>query len=481
MNKTLVRSLLLALAGICTTSLHAEVAWTTGSCASAEWTALSNNLLAGQTGTINGSISGYSTNDPDLLTDGVGSPIGTANEVKEYIVGFPNNASITWMFATPKTLDQIRVSCGYLVAGQNFSCLTVSSVEVQPFGSSDWTTVNAEAGQMADNGQNEIQSLVLADGSGSPLAETVGGLRVTFGVPSAGFANYCVEIEAVGFAEATGPVIGSFDIAPAKTKATISGSLADVGTDATACDVYLALNGGASTKIAEGVTSQFGYTLKNLAAATTYAYELSISNNAPTAKGTVRSGSFTTLAADAPTSSWTQGEYAPGAWTALEHNILRGLTATEHYKQSPYASQDMDKLTDGSVPNPAAGGETVGFQPNGTVAWAFEEPMAIRNIRISSLWETTAYNGISVDAIHVKYKGETEWEALDVPTVEWTGGTVLGQTETLSDAESGYLARNVVGLKITFGAQKAAVANYYAEIEAVGRVEPKKGLVLTIR
>ena len=64
---------------------------------------------------------------------------------------------------------------------------------------------------------------------------------------------------------------------------------------------------------------------------------------------------------------------------------------------------------------------------------------------------------------------------LDVPTVAWTGGTKLGQTETLADAETGYLARNVVELKITFGAQKAAVANYYAEIEAVGHAEGKTG------
>ena len=56
-----------------------------------------------------------------------------------------------------------------------------------------------------------------------------------------------------------------------------------------------------------------------------------------------------------------------------------------------------------------------------------------------------------------------------MPTVKWTGGSELLQMETLSDAETGYLAADAVGLKIVFGAQKAAVANYYAEIEAVER------------
>ena len=464
MSKTILCRLLLALVGACALDLRAETAWTTGSCAPSGWTALSGNLVAGLHGTISGAIAtGYSTNDPDLLTDG-SVPTGNGNGFR---VGFQNNASIAWTFAAPKTLDQVRVSSGYLDS-VGFSGFTVSSVEVQAFGASAWTALNAAAGQMADTRQGEILSLVLADGSGAPLAEGVGALRVTFGTPPTGFANYCVEIEAVGSAEATGPVVGSLDVAPAKTKATVSGSIVDVGTDATACDIYLSLDSAEAVKIAEGVTGAFEYRIPGLTAGTTYAYELCVSNNAPTAGITVRNGTFTTLAADAPTASWTQGEYAPANWTALAHDILAGLDATEKSGVSGYASQDMTKLTDGSVPSPAAGAETVGFQNNGTIAWAFEEPMTIETLRLSSLWESTAYNGISVNAIQVKYPDSANWEALAVPTVQWTGGTQLGQTETLSDAETGYLARKAVGLKITFGAQKAALANYYAEIEAVG-------------
>ena len=482
MSKTIVTSVLSALAVAFTMNLRAEPAWATGSCAPDDWTALANNLLAGQIGTISGSIAtGYSTNDPSLLTDREVQQIGSANDVHAKEVGFQNGASAVWVFAAPKTLEQVRISCGYPVVGQNYSGLRVSSVAIQTFGASTWTTLNATTGEYSDNGQNAIQWLVLADENGGPLAEAVGALKVSFGSPMSGLASYCGEIEAVGYAATTGPVLGSFDVVPAKTKAKIAGSIADVGTDATACDVYLSLGGAPSVKIAEDVTGSFEYQIQGLTAGTTYAYELSVSNNAPTAKGTVRSGTFATLAADAPTASWTQGEYAPADWRALGNNILSNLVATEASGISGYASQDMSKLTDGTVPNPAAGAETVGFRPDATIAWAFEAPMAIKNIRLSSLWESTAYNGISVNAIQVKYPDSTNWEALDVPTVQWTGGTMLGQTETLSDAEAGYLARNVVGLKIVFGAQKAAVANYYAEIEAVGRVEPKKGLVLVVR
>ena len=445
-----------------------------------DWRALECNVLSNVRGTMGSgqSPNGYGTNDLIVLSDGyVPSVAG-----KDWIVGISPNHEIDWNLAVPVTIEQLRISSSYL-EDPHFSGVNIASVKVKCVGSDEWVEVpGSSSGKIVGDGTTKnIICAILSDIEYGYIAQNVTALKVVFGAAVYVNANYYVEIEAVGYAEATGPVVGTFNITPAKTKATISGSLADVGTDATSCDVYLSIDGGAATKIAEGVTGSFDYTLKGLTAGTTYAYELSMSNNAPTVRGTVRSGSFTTLAADAQTASWSQGEYAPSEWTALENNILNGLSATEKSGWSTYASQDMAKLTDGSVPNPAAGSETVGFTPNGTIAWAFEGPMALKSIRISSLWETTAYNGISVNAIQVKYPDSTDWVTLDVPTVQWAGGTKIGQTETLSDAETGYLARNVVGLKITFGAQKAAVANYYAEIEAVGRLEPKPGFVVFVR
>ena len=177
--------------------------WIASSCAPANWTALANNLLAGKSGTISGATAGdsYASRDPALLTD---SSVPTAGGTA-WIVGFQNNASISWTFETPKTLERVRISCGYL-ADKSYSGFTVSSVEVQTSGSTEWTTVNTAAGQMAATSQAEILCLVLADGSGAPLAENVGALRVTFGTPPAGFANYCAEIEAVGTASGTEPL-----------------------------------------------------------------------------------------------------------------------------------------------------------------------------------------------------------------------------------------------------------------------------------
>ena len=42
--------------------------------------------------------------------------------------------------------------------------------------------------------------------------------------------------------------------------------------------------------------------------------------------------------------------------------------------------------------------------------------MTIEKLRLSSLWESTAYNGISVNAIQVKYPDSANWDVGRVPT-----------------------------------------------------------------
>lgn len=483
MNGTTARRLLLALAGVFALDLRAEPAWTTGSCAPSDWTALSGNLVAGLAGTISGAIAtGYSTNDPDLLTDGeVPTQAG-----KDWIVGFQNNSSVSWTFPAPRTLERVRVSCGYL-AGSLYSGFTVSSVEVQAFGTTEWTAVSAAPGQTPNNGKADILSLVLADGNGAPLAGTIGALRVTFGAPPVGFANYCVEIEAAGFAEATGPVLGSLDVAPAKTKATVSGVIADVGTDATACDVYLALDSGAATKIATGVTGAFSYALKGLTAGTEYAYVLSVSNNAPTAKGTVRNGTFTMLAADARTASWTQKDVAPGDWTALSGNILsgnHGSLKSGAIAGTNYATDDSGVLTDGTAPTTGGAAYIYGFQNNAVMEWTLDNAMTLERLRISACYLAgNAYTRLAVGSVSVKLAGSDAWTALDAPAFSDIAGKSSNVVlcATLSDCETGVLSENVVGLRIAFG-NVGALASYCAEIEAAGRAAlPKGTAVISVR
>ena len=481
MNKTVLRSLLFAIAGSFAMNLRAAPAWTTTDVEPASWEALPGNLIDHLTGTKSGTIStGYGTGDMSVLTDGV-VPTVDGNESR---VAFQNTGAVEWSFTTPKTLEQVRVSGCYL-GGSSFTRISIGAVYVKLSGSDTWTAL--EGSSFLDNSgrsQNIVVCASLADSGAGYLAQGVAGLKVAFGadVP---LASYIVEIEAVGSAEATGPVLGPVDVAPAKTKATVSGAIVDVGTDATACDVYLALDGGAATKIATGVTGAFSYALKGLTAGTEYAYELSVSNNAATAKGTVRSGTFTMLAADAQTASWAQKDVAPGDWTALSGNILsgnHGSLKSGAIAGTNYATDDSGVLTDGTVPTTGGAAYIYGFQNNAVMEWTLDNAMTLERLRISACYLAgSAYTRLAVGSVSVKLAGSDAWTALDAPAISDIAGKSSNVVlcATLSDCETGVLSENVVGLRIVFG-NVNALGSYCAEIEAVGHAEGKKKMVIFV-
>ena len=477
MSKTIARSMLFALVGVFALSLHAEIAWTTSSCAPNEWQAFDDNVLLNVSGTTTSDgVPGYASGDVAVLTDG---SVPTNSPDKAGIFGFRNSENVSWTFAVPKTIDQIRISTCYF-GGAAYDGVHIDKVEVMFFGEASWEEIAGDCEYKGESAAGKINYVVLENGD-EPVAQNIVGLKITFGTCETGFANYYAEIEAVGSAGALGPAIGAFAIMPAKTRATISGSLAYVGTDATACDVYLSLDSGAATKIAEGVTGSFEYRLQGLTAGTTYAYELSVSNNAPTARGTVRSGSFTTLAANASTAVWTTGEGVPGDFSPLADNILSNMVGITSGTLSGYGGS-VDLLTNGEVSGDTK--QTCGFYENATVSWSFDTANALKSIRFTTCYTAGSgwYDDIKISKIEVKTSDSDSWTDLGVEPLNYAGSGTAGTAlfATLWDVESGWLVRNATALRITFG-KPNNVAQYYAEIEAVGRMEPKPGFVLVVR
>lgn len=482
MSKTIMSSLLLALAGVFALNLRAAPAWTTGSCAPADWAALSGNVLLNVAGaTTADGVPGYASGNVAVLTNG---DVPRSTPDKEGIFGFRNNENVSWTFATPKTLEQIRICTCYL-GGAAYDGVHVAKVEVMFFGESTWTEIAGDCEYKGESAAGKINSIVLDNGD-DPVAQNIVGLKITFGACETGYANYYCEIEAVGSAGATGPFISSFDVTPAKTKAKVSCAIADVGTDATACDVYLALDGGAATKIAEGVTGSFEYQIQGLTVETTYAYELSVSNNAATAKGTVQSGTFTTLSASDSTMIWTTGACMPGDWQPLSDNVLAGVKGKMDSSHQPngYGTNDLLVLADGAVPSQAGKDWIVGIQPNAEIDWLLDAPVTLEQLRISSCYLADPhYSGVNIASVKVKCVGFDEW--VEVP--DSSSGKIVGDgtsatiiCATLFDVENGYIAQNVTAVKIVFGAAVYVNANYYAEIEAVGHSESKKGVIIYV-
>ena len=478
MSKTIMSSMLLALAGIFALNLRAAPAWTTEDVAPGDWTSLAGNLLAGLTGTKTGTIStGYGTTDMGVLTDGV-APTVNGNESR---VAFQNTGAVEWSFTTPKTLEQVRVSGCYL-GGSTYTRISISAVYVKLSGSDTWTELDGSS--FLDNSgrsQNVVICASLADPATGYLAQGVAGLKVAFGA-NVPLASYIVEIEAVGSTEATGPVLGFFAVAPAKTKATVSGTIADVGTDATACDVYLALDGGAATKIAEDVTDSFEYLVQGLTAGTTYAYELSVSNNAPTSRGTVQSGDFTTLASDASTAFWTTSEGVPGDFSPLADNLIANKTGTVSGGSVSGYGGGVELLTNGEVSGVTK--QTCGLGENRAMEWSFDGPKTLERIRFTTcdIPDGRQYDDIKISKVEVKTAGSDSWADLGVVPLDYAGGNAQGGAlfATLADAETGFLGQNVTAIRITFG-KPNNVAQYYAEIEAVGyAADQKNGVIIYV-
>lgn len=483
MSKTIVTSLLPALAVAFTLNLHAEPAWTTASCAPADWQPLDGNILLNERGTsASVGATGYDSSDLAVLTNG--SVPTSTSENKGGIFGFRNGENISWTFAAPKTLEQIRICTCYL-SSTAYDGVHIAKVEAMFVGESSWTQIAGESQYNGESVAGKINYTVLTNGE-DPVVQNIIGLRITFGTCETGFANYYTEIEAVGVAGATGPVIGSFAIAPAKTKATVSGAIADVGTDATACDVYLSLDGGAATKIAEDVTDSFEYLVQGLTAGTTYAYELSVSNNAPTSRGTVQGGDFTTLASDASTMLWTSEDIAPDDWVALADNALAGNVGVKTagaIAGTNYATDDSSVMTDGAVPKTGGAAYIYGFQNGCTMEWTLDNAITLESLRLSAAYLAgPAYSKLAVVSVSVKTAGSDEWTPLDAPAFSDIAGRSSGVLicATLSEIETGVLAENVAGIKIVFG-NVNALGSYVGEIEAVGRTNTKRGLIILAR
>ena len=168
---------------------------------------------------------------------------------------------------------------------------------------------------------------------------------------------------------------------------------------------------------------------------------------------------------------WITSEFAPSAWSPLANNILLGQVGTLTGTKS-FLTDDISKITDGAIPaSNAQVADTFGFAENATVDWTFDGPKTLEKIRFTSCYIAGSgiYDDIKIAKIEVKASGSDSWIDLCVEPLNYAGSNTAGTalSATLEDATAGFLAQNVTALRITFGKQNN-VAQYYAEIEAVG-------------
>ncbi|MCR5752448.1 MAG: chitobiase/beta-hexosaminidase C-terminal domain-containing protein [Kiritimatiellae bacterium] len=448
--------------------------WITSEFAPSAWSQLANNILLGQAGTLTGGKS-YMTSDITKITDGE-IPVSNAQVADTF--GFAENATVDWTFDGPKTLEKIRFTSCYIAGSGIYDDIKIAKIEVKSSGSDSWTDLGVEPVNFAgSNTAGTALSATLEDTAAGFLGQDVTALRITFGKQN-NVAQYYAEIEAVGTAASGEPV--ATVAAPAFSPASCSfyPTTNVTITCATAgATIRYTLDGNDPTESSVAYTTPIAITATTTVKARAFA-----TGKNPSA---VVSATYTYTEPETPgphvdppdpsgesVRTWTTGDYDPSTWTSLENNILAGLTAQEvsnPSKLSFAASKDLSKLTDGAVSATADSSEIVGLQPGAELVWTFDEPKVLEKIRFSSLWSAKIYAGISVDDILVRTSASPDWVSLGVSITRSGNSSSAGaQYALLSDPGLGYLALDVVALKFVSGSVEA-FANYYAEIEAVGR------------
>ena len=103
--------------------------------------------------------------------------------------------------------------------------------------------------------------------------------------------------------------------------------------------------------------------------------------------------------------------------------------------------------------------------------------MSFGQLRVSACYlDDYIFTRLAIGAVSVKIAGSDTWEKFDAEVLSDIGGRYGKKVvlcATLSDIEKGYLAKNVVALKIDFG-NVGALASYVVEVEAAGIKKPQK-------
>ena len=184
----------------------------------------------------------------------------------------------------------------------------------------------------------------------------------------------------------------------------------------------------------------------------------------------------------ASTAFWTTSEGVPGDFSPLADNLIANKTGTVSGGSVSGYGGGVELLTNGEVSGVTK--QTCGLGENRAVEWSFDGPKTLERIRFTTcdIPDGRQYDDIKISKVEVKTAGSDSWADLGVVPLDYAGGNAQGSAlfATLGDAETGFLGQNVTAIRITFG-KPNNVAQYYAEIEAVGHAaDQKNGVIIYV-
>ena len=185
----------------------AGLVWTKVEGVPSDWAPLANNLLAGKNGTTTGTISFLTpvANNIGKITDGV---VPTNRKYSE-MLGFAKDATVSWDFDEPKTLEKIRITTCDITDGRQYDDIHIADVLVKKSGADEWVSLGCgSVDWKGTDGQGIMLYVSLEDAATGYVAKDVTGLQIKFGQHN-NVAQYYSEIEAVESASPVAPVQGT--------------------------------------------------------------------------------------------------------------------------------------------------------------------------------------------------------------------------------------------------------------------------------
>ena len=185
----------------------AGLVWTKVEGVPSDWAPLANNLLAGKNGTTTGTISFLTpvANNIGKITDGV---VPTNRKYSE-MLGFAKDATVSWNFDAPKTLEKIRITTCDITDGRQYDDIHIADVLVKKSGADEWVSLGCgSVDWKGTDGQGIMLYVSLEDAATGYIAKDVIGLQIKFGQHN-NVAQYYSEIEAVESASPVAPVQGT--------------------------------------------------------------------------------------------------------------------------------------------------------------------------------------------------------------------------------------------------------------------------------
>ena len=161
---------------------------------------------------------------------------------------------------------------------------------------------------------------------------------------------------------------------------------------------------------------------------------------------------------------WTVGKWKTADWQPVEQNLLMLHSPCSSANPDGSATFMVDGKIDVNQGKPY-------FNGNCSKTWYLDGAYDLRELRLWTGWPDSGRDQINITSVSVKYAGDADFTPLTGAVAYDAKDNNYHNYAILKDAAGGYLAKNVVALRVSFGSHENSGV-CYQEVELIGDERP---------